>query len=110
MRIVIAGGSGLLGTALATRLHHDGHTVAALTRQPRLPTDVEWDPAKPGGTWAGVVGAADVVVNLAGESIAGRRWTEARKRALVESRLRSTRALAAAISAAPEAPRAFLSG
>jgi uncharacterized protein len=110
MRIVIAGGSGLLGTALAARLHHEGHTVASLTRRPTLPTDVEWDPAAPGGPWSGVVGAADVVVNLAGESIAGRRWTEARKKALVESRLRATRALAAAIAAAPEAPRAFLSG
>jgi uncharacterized protein (TIGR01777 family) len=110
VRIVIAGGSGLLGTALTRRLQRDGHTVAVLTRRPSHVTDVGWNPDAPGEPWAGIVGAADAVVNLAGESIAGGRWTRARKAALVDSRIRATRALAAAIAAAPQPPAVFLSG
>ena len=110
MRIVIAGGTGLLGSALTRRLLRDGHTVAVLTRRPSHVADVGWNPDAPGEPWAGIVGAADAVVNLAGESIAGRRWTRARKAALVDSRIRTTRALAAAIAAAPQPPAVLLSG
>jgi uncharacterized protein len=95
MRIVIAGGSGLLGRPLAARLEDDGHAVSVLTRHARRVGDVEWNPDAPDAPWTGVVGAADAVINLAGESIAGGRWTNARKAALRDSRLRATRALAA---------------
>ncbi len=110
MRIVIAGGSGLLGRPLAARLEGDGHAVSVLTRHARRVGDVEWNPDAPDAPWAGVVGTADAVINLAGESIAGGRWTSARKAALRDSRLRATRALAAAIHAASHKPPAFLSG
>ena len=110
MRIVIAGGSGLLGRALTVRLQHDGDTVAVLTRRPRRAFDVAWNPDAPSGAWVETVGAADAVINLAGESINGGRWTAARKAALFDSRVRSTRALARAIQAAGQKPLAFLSG
>jgi uncharacterized protein (TIGR01777 family) len=109
MRIVIAGGSGLLGRALTTRLQQEGHTAAVLTRRPRQVTDVAWDPDAPHAPWSSIVAAADVVVNLAGESIAGGRWTAARKAALRDSRLRTTSAIAAAISGGGTRPAAFLS-
>jgi uncharacterized protein (TIGR01777 family) len=112
MRIVIAGGSGLLGSALAARLQHDGDTVAVLTRRRRRTFDVVWNPDAPlpSEPWVEVVGAADAVINLAGESISGGRWTAARKAVLRDSRVRATRALAHAIQAAGQKPLAFLSG
>ena len=110
MRIVIAGGSGLLGRALTVRLQRDGDTVGVLTRRPRRAFDVAWNPDAPSGPWAETVAAADAVINLAGESINGGRWTAARKALLFDSRVRATRALARAIQAAGQKPLAFLSG
>jgi uncharacterized protein len=110
MRIVIAGGSGLLGHALTARLQHDGDTVVVLTRHPKRAFDMAWNPNAPSEPWAETVGSADAVINLAGESINGGRWTNARKAALFDSRVRSTRALARAIQAAAQKPLAFLSG
>jgi uncharacterized protein (TIGR01777 family) len=108
MQVVIAGGTGLLGGTLGADLQRDGHTVTVLTRRPRHSTHIEWNPEQPAAHWTHVVGAADVVVNLAGEVIAPRRWTAARKTAIRESRLRATRALADAIRASARKP-AFLS-
>jgi uncharacterized protein (TIGR01777 family) len=110
MRIVIAGGSGLLGRALTARLQHDGDTVVVLTRHPKRAFDLAWNPNAPAAPWAEAVASADAVINLAGESIGERRWTKARKAALFDSRVRSTRALARAIQEAGQKPLAFLSG
>ncbi len=120
MKIVVAGGSGFLGRALTARLEAEGHDVAILTRSAGQPRGrvrrVAWQPdgsapppeaGRPSG-WAREIDGADAVVNLAGEGIADRRWTRARKRALLESRIHSTRSLVAAIRAASERPRVFL--
>jgi uncharacterized protein (TIGR01777 family) len=120
MKIVIAGGSGFLGRALAARLDADGHDVVVLTRRPADPSGrvrrVVWQPdgsappadaGQPTG-WAREIEGADAVVNLAGEGIADRRWTAARKRALLESRTHSTRSLVVAIRAASRRPRTFI--
>ena len=102
MRIVLAGGSGFLGRALRTRLQRDGHTVTVLTRSPRgAPDEVAWTPDGNAGAWAGALDGADGIVNLAGEGIADRRWNDARKRALRDSRLVSTRSIVAALRQAP---------
>lgn len=105
---MIAGGTGLLGAALHERLNADGHTVAVLTRRPKHPADVPWDPERPDERWTSIVAHADAVVNLAGESIAGGRWTAARKERLRTSRLVSTGALATAVRDSATPP-AFLS-
>lgn len=110
MRIVIAGGSGFLGTALGASLRVDGHHVAVLTRRPRTPEDVQWDPDDPDGAWTQALDGATAVVNLAGESIAGRRWTAARKTLLRESRVRTTRALVTAMQRADRPPAALING
>ena len=94
MKIVIAGGSGFLGTALSRTLAAEGHDVAILTRQtsnktpahPRL-SFVQWDPNGNTGPWASVVDGATAVINLAGESIAAKRWSTTQKQKLRESRL-----------------------
>ena len=100
MNVVIAGGTGFLGRALTKALNADGHRVTVLTRTVSGPSQVQWDPAKPTGAWIDTVSRADAVVNLAGESITGRRWTPVRKQALRDSRVSATSALATAIAAA----------
>ena len=109
MRIVVAGGSGFLGGALTAALRKADHDVTVLTRRPHREGQVRWDPAENGGgPWMEAVHGADAVVNLAGESISGQRWTPSRKRALRESRVTATDALARAVAVAPRPP-VFLS-
>ena len=109
MKIVIAGGSGFLGGALVSACRADGHEVTVLSRRASRPGEVQWLRPAAGKNWRGVLEHADAVVNLAGEGIADSRWTEARKRALIESRITATRALADAIRACAHPPSVFLS-
>lgn len=113
MRIVLAGASGFLGRPLVLALAADGHQLVLLTRRPKGATpgirEVAWQPDGTAGSWAEVLDGADAVVNLAGESIAGARWTAARKAALIGSRLLSTRSLIAAIDRATARPPMLVS-
>jgi uncharacterized protein (TIGR01777 family) len=107
-RIVIAGGSGMVGRHLAAALLAAGNDVDVLTRDarrssPRLPAGVRtvsWR-AEPGEELAGTIAGATAVVNLAGTSIGPAPWTPRRKRAIRESRLQATTALVDAIRALP---------
>jgi uncharacterized protein (TIGR01777 family) len=110
MRIVVAGGSGFLGGALTAVLEKANHDVTVLTRRPHRDGQVRWDPSENNGgsPWIDAVHQADAVINLAGESIAGQRWTLSRKRALRESRVTATDALARAVAEAARPP-VFLS-
>jgi uncharacterized protein len=110
MRIVVAGGTGFLGQPLVGRLERDGHEVRVLSRRPGSPKDVAWTPDGTTGPWAAALDGADAVVNLAGESIAGSRWTAAHKNRVRDSRLQATRSLVAAIRQAGRRPAALLSG
>jgi len=118
MRIVIAGGSGFLGQALAVALGHDGHDLTILSRRQALePTGarsgarvVTWNPSVVEGTWADTVTGANVVINLAGDSIAEGRWAGPKKQRILHSRLEATRSLVAAIERASAPPALFLSG
>jgi hypothetical protein len=117
MHIVIAGGSGFLGTALTRALSEEGHDIIVLTRhaQPsRAPHArvrlVFWDPNGQTGPWAATIDGAGAVVNLAGESIAAKRWSPAQKQKLRDSRVMATGSLAAAIRQAARAPEVLVSG
>ena len=115
MPIVIAGGSGFLGRALARALAQDGHEVVILTRQPRARSRdgaraVAWTPDGSVGPWASTISGAAALINLAGESIAARRWTAPQKRRIRDSRLLATRSLVGAIEQAPTPPAVFISG
>lgn len=116
MHIVIAGGSGFLGTALTHALVADGHDVTILTRHNPPPAarphvaSVSWTPNGSSGAWANSVNGADAVINLAGESIAAKRWSDAQKQKLRDSRLQATRSLTTAIRGAARAPAVFVSG
>src|SRR5438270_1976827 len=108
MRVVIAGGSGFLGRALTDSLAADGHDIVVLSRSPRGPAgrvrQVAWTPNGRAGPWSADIERADAVVNLAGESIAGRRWTRAHKQRILDSRVHATRSLVAAIARASAPP------
>jgi uncharacterized protein (TIGR01777 family) len=106
--IVIAGGTGFLGTALVRALRGDGHAVTVLTRRPRRDGEVAWAPGDSEASWTAIVGGAETVINLAGSSIGGGRWTQARKREILESRTQATRALVRACAARPRPSRVFV--
>ena len=115
MKIVVAGGSGFLGSALSHALVRDGHDVTILTRSAAPPADpqlsaVQWQPDGTAGTWAGAINGSDIVVNLAGESIAAKRWSTAQKQKLRDSRLLATKSLTTAIRQAARPPAALISG
>ncbi len=110
MHIVIAGSSGLVGTALRHSLQADGHRVTRLVRRaPSAADELQWDPDV--GTLDGTgLAGADAIVNLAGAGIGDARWNEDRKRVLVESRTRTTALLAETIAGIDERPGVLLSG
>src|SRR5687768_13575273 len=109
MRIVVAGGSGFLGSALVRAWRGEGHEVKVLTRHPASVDDVPWVPQASGGGWKSALEGAGAAVNLAGEGIADQRWTEARKAAILSSRVAGTRALALAIRECTQPPRLLFS-
>ncbi len=115
MRIVIAGGTGFLGRPLARALAADGHEIVVLSRRPAAPghpqvRSIVWTPGAATGDWTREIDGAHAAINLAGESIGGRRWTAARKDCLLRSRLDATRSLASAIAAAAHPPELLISG
>jgi len=112
MRVVIAGGTGFLGRPLASSLVEAGHEIAVLTRQSTAPVGqvVPWTPDGTAGPWRTALEGAGAVVNLAGESIARRRWTEQQKSRIRESRMLATRSLVEAIARARVPPPVFVSG
>ncbi|TQS23616.1 TIGR01777 family oxidoreductase [Microbispora hainanensis] len=109
MTTVVTGSSGLLGTALVSALRAEGHEVRRLVRRaPAGPDECFWDPEGDVLDPAALEGA-DAVVHLAGAGIGERRWTEAYKRELVNSRVSGTHILAAAMARAERGPRVLLS-
>ncbi len=98
MRVVIAGSSGLIGTALVAHLRAAGHDVLRLVRRsPGAPDERGWDPPS-GRIDAGTFDGVDAVVNLGGVGIGDRPWTGARKQAIRDSRTVPTEVLAAAVA------------
>jgi hypothetical protein len=114
MKVVVAGGTGLLGTALTWRLTSVGHHVVVLTRDSAgaalsgAVRRVEWTPDGTTGPWAGELEDADAVVNLTGAGIADERWTDMRKEELRSSRVLPARSLVAAVRQAPSRPKVFV--
>jgi uncharacterized protein (TIGR01777 family) len=123
MKIVVAGGTGFLGAPLCGSWADEGHEVLVLTRAlgpgqrqhepgtgvPGV-TRVGWTPSDGAEPLVSTIEGATAVVNLAGESIDAKRWTDARKQAIRTSRLDATRALAAAIRSCATPPGTFISG
>jgi uncharacterized protein len=136
MKVSVTGATGLVGTALVSALVRDGHTVCRLLRRESVTSrketrraedgegsgkqagdaqvfDVAWDPeasaASAIGDPQGRIAGADAVVNLAGASIAGGRWTTQRKMQLRASRVKTTRALVMALGKMTAVPKVLVS-
>ena len=114
MRILITGGSGLIGQALADDLAGKGNDVIILSRQPERifgsPTGVhaaKWDGYTAEG-WQSLANSADAIVNLAGENLTSGRWTDKRKRAILQSRLNAGQAVVQAVKAVTCKPRVVI--
>lgn len=112
MRIAVTGSSGLIGSALVPHLRAAGHDVARVVRSSSPSGSgetISWDPV------AGTIDAAafegvDAVINLAGAGIGDKRWSDERKRVILESRTKSTDLLARTLAGLDRRPSVLLSG
>lgn len=114
MNVLLTGGTGLIGSALTRRLLADGHHVSILSRSPqKYAADfpgaelLKWDGRTPDG-WAHALTRADAVVNLAGAGVADKRWTPARKRLILDSRMNAGHALQKAIEQSAHKPAVLI--
>ena len=106
--ILITGGSGLVGKQITALLESKGYHVAWLSRSAQARTHFLWDVTAQtidpqAMEWA------DAVIHLAGEGVAEKRWTAARKKSILDSRTQSTQLLYRAIEQAEQKPLAFIS-
>jgi uncharacterized protein (TIGR01777 family) len=109
MKVVIPGGSGHVGTVLARAFHERGDDVVVLSRAQSnaLPWRVvNWD-GETLGEWTSEIEDADVVINLAGQSV-NCRYTPENRRVIIASRVKSTLIVGQAIAEASRAPRVWL--
>lgn len=119
MRVIITGGTGLIGRKLAERLGGDGYEVVVLSRNPgrvtNLPANtraVKWDTHSAEG-WGELADGAKAIINLAGESVAGTgilpdRWTDEKRKRIMQSRLKAGQAVSEAVSQATTKPEVVL--
>ena len=109
MKVVIPGGSGQVGTILASALHQRGEEVVVLSRRQNSGQPwrvVKWD-GETLGEWSSEIDSADVVINLAGQSV-NCRYTPHNRRVIIDSRVKSTRIVGQSIAQANKAPHVWL--
>ncbi|MFK7972619.1 MAG: TIGR01777 family oxidoreductase [Bacteroidia bacterium] len=110
MQILITGGTGFIGSHLVKSLTDDGHSITILTRKARegsrLVSYREWN----GKEMPPALGFYDVIINLAGASIAGGRWSDSYKQLILDSRVDATRACVKYIQESLRKPKLFISG
>ncbi len=110
MKVIISGGSGLIGSALGRNLVQAGYEVYALSRNPgrsKLPNGVVatlWD-GKSGNGWQHLIDENTILINLAGENLSAGRWTLKQKEKLRNSRIQAGKAMVSAVQSAEQKPR-----
>ena len=109
MRILMSGGSGLIGTALTKRLSADRHTVLRLVRRTAKDGERTWDPAA-GTLDPSAFDGCDAVINLSGANIGDKRWSDDYKAEMASSRLQATELLATTMAELDRKPSVFISG
>lgn len=121
MKIVLTGATGFVGVKLVERLHALGNSIVVLARNSQkavrqFPQEafpnvevVSYTPFEL-GDWAKVISGSDAVINLAGEPLAGVRWTDKRKQEIRDSRILTTKVLVEAIAQADVKPQVLISG
>ena len=109
MKILVSGSHGLVGKALINSLRCDSHEIVRLVRgKPSSAAEIEWHPNE-GRLDAATLEGVDAVVHLAGESIASGRWTDEKKRAIRDSRVKGTALLSDALARLSRPPSVFVS-
>lgn len=108
MRILLAGASGTIGTALTRQLENQHEVRRLVRRSPKGASEIRWNPST-GDLDAAAMEWADGVINLSGAGIAGHPWTRSYKETLYSSRILPTRTLVAAIARARNRPKVFIS-
>jgi len=106
--VVISGASGLIGQALTAFLTAGGHRVRRLVRRQPGEDEIAWDPAR-GEIDAAALEGAHIVIHLAGAPVAGGRWTDARKRLIMDSRVDGTTVLSTALAGLTNKPHTLIS-
>jgi len=121
MKIVLTGATGFVGVKLVERLQALNHQIIVLARNPQKAANqfskalfpnveiVGYDPLK-SGDWAEAIAGSNAVINLAGEPLAGVRWTDKRKQEIRDSRILTTKILVEAIAKASVKPEVLISG
>ena len=110
MKVLVAGASGLIGSALIPELRKAGHEVIQLVRRdPSKEGEVTWDPAEGKLAPADLAGV-EAAINLSGAGISSRRWSDAYKQKLLDSRVKSTTLLAETLATLSPLPKVFISG
>ncbi|MBM3689060.1 MAG: TIGR01777 family protein [Actinobacteria bacterium] len=110
MKVAVTGASGLIGSALVPALRARGHEVVRLVRRaPSAPDEVRWDPAAGTVALAALQGI-DGVVHLAGAGVGDKRWTEAYKKEIRDSRVQGTTTIARAMASLDPKPRVLVCG
>ena len=104
LKVAVTGASGLVGGALVPFLRGGGHEVTSISRSANEQTDIRWDPER-GIFDPSKLSSFDGVVHLAGESIADGRWSEAKKRRILDSRVKGTQLLVSRLLSLPEPPK-----
>jgi uncharacterized protein (TIGR01777 family) len=114
MKVILTGGTGLIGRALAEDLARDGHEVIILSRSSLAAKDfrrginsARWDGCSAEG-WGPLADGADAIVNLAGENLSAGRWTSQRKQAILDSRVNAGSAVVDAVLQARKKPRVLI--
>ena len=114
MKIVITGASGFIGSLLADHLWKQRHHLILLSRNPPREFNVthqQWVPWAPGssGEWEDLIDGVDGIINLAGEPIAAKRWSDVQKEKIRFSRVETTNALVKAIGKTKQKPKFLIS-
>jgi len=109
MKIVISGASGLIGTQLVTSLKSSGHEVVQLVRRTAVAGQIMWDP-KSGKLDPASLEGCDAVIHLSGAGIGDKRWSDAYRKEILDSRTQTTALLATTIASLQRKPSVFLSG
>ncbi len=109
-KVLIGGGTGLIGQRLSVLLEEEGYQVSHLSRRAnpnaRFPA-YQWDPIA-GTIDSSVVAKADYIINMAGAGIADKAWTEQRKRVIIDSRVKSNELLFRTLKESGKKVKAFL--
>lgn len=108
LTVAVSGAGGLIGRALVSRLRSEGHTALIMSRRSEnlADTEISWDPAR-GVSDTSKLENSDALIHLAGKSLVGR-WSESKKRELVDSRVTATRALVDSLRGMSNPPKALI--